>query len=144
MPQWPTEDYLDRVAPAIANWLLSGRVGISSRTIACATLGANDDLLGGSYPSDPSDYNRCALLLEAIPQCANGLRRLGEIGCPEWRALVRDWEAIRVSFIEEVGRDWSFAQSAPKTYALMKEIIAGANGPIDPVPSPDTEHKNGE
>jgi hypothetical protein len=41
----------------------------------------------------------------------------------EWAALVERWADIERSHLEEVGVGWTKAQSAPRTYELMRGIL---------------------
>lgn len=99
-------------------WMGSGRVGESSKAMALAVVGAPNN---GSHPSDPADFNRCLLLLEAVPDIRKHMGKVSEIN-ETWRKIVSRWDELEKCFIDEVGLDWSKAQKATKTYALMKEI----------------------
>lgn len=108
------------VTERAAKWLLDGQVGMSSRAIYCHMTG-NDDKRW-SYPSDPDDLNRCLLLLDLIPEWKG---RMGEMAArgSAWAGLAVRWEELTATFLDEVGLGWSKAKSAPKTYALMKQLI---------------------
>ena len=47
-----------------------------------------------------------------------------------WGRLVKRWADIEASFLDEVGLNWSKAQEAPKTYALMREVIGEEPGVV--------------
>ena len=42
----------------------------------------------------------------------------------DWEALVERWSEIAKSMDDEVGIDWSKDRSAPRTYELMKSVMA--------------------
>lgn len=107
----------------ILNWMMTGRVGASSKAMAAHLCGAPCD---GSYPHDPDDLNRCLLFLEAVPEARAELHRMATLN-KTWAALVGQWDNIEAAFMAEVGRDWCKAQRAPNTYRLMREIIDTAN-----------------
>lgn len=104
-------------------WLRDGEVGLSSRTIYDHMLGLKSQ--DSSYPHDPDDLNRCLLLLDLIPEWAT---RMGEMAFhgKEWKALSERWNEISECFIEEAGLGWAKSKRAPKTYALMKELLKKA------------------
>jgi hypothetical protein len=106
----------------LLNWFATGRVGASSRTMACHFMGVEHD---GSYPYDPDDLNRCLLLLDAVPEIREHMNKIAEIN-NVWAALVDRWGEIEQTFLEEVGLNWIKGSSAPRTYKLMKDTIDGA------------------
>lgn len=110
----------------VLEWMATGRVGASSKAMA---LTACDLPNYGDYPSDPDDLNRCLLMLEAIPEVRDHFEKIAAIG-EVWGRLIERWTEIEAAFLEEVGLNWSKANSAPKTYALMKEVIADEPGVI--------------
>lgn len=103
-----------------AKWLRDGQVGMSSRAIYCHMTGGEEKRW--SYPSDPDDLNRCLLLLDLIPEWKE---RMGEMATRggAWTGLAVRWEELTTTFLDEVGLGWSKANSAPKTFALMKQVI---------------------
>jgi len=108
----------------IISWFGSDDTGLSSETIAIAGAGGQKPKRGWSHPHDPSDFGRCARLLERIP----GLReaaftRLEQEGGPGWKKLTSRWDEIYACMEDEVGIDWSKAKKAPRTYALMKSMF---------------------
>ena len=109
----------------LLNWLANGETGISSKNIAFIVgfkIVPNND----SYfaPSDPSDFNRCLLLLNEVPELRKDLHELGDYS-KHWKRIVDRWDDVEKSFLDEVGFNWCKAKSAPKTYKLMKEIYCG-------------------
>jgi len=102
----------------ILEWFATGRVGASSKAMACAAADLPNDK---SHPHDPDDLNRCLLLLEAVPEIRNCMSKIAGIS-DTWAKLVARWDEAEQSFLDEVGLNWTKARSAPKTYQLMKDI----------------------
>lgn len=102
----------------ILNWFATGRVGASSKAMACAAADMPND---GSHPYDPDDLNRCLLLLEAVPEIRQHMNKIAGIN-DTWAKLVKRWDEVEQCFIDEVGLNWVKGRKASKTYELMKEI----------------------
>jgi len=100
-------------------WALGDDTGISSKAIMNMMLGRKVD--AWTYPSDPADLGRCIRLLLLIPAWRP---RIGEMAAVDrvWARLVAAWDKLEACMEAEVGFRWEKAQSAPKTYALMKRI----------------------
>ena len=107
-------------------WIIKGRVGISSQTIWAVLngvvtdgprqCGRTNDNEWYDTPSDPSDFGRCFDLLEAI----HGWReRLGEVAAvfPKWGPLVREWARLETLYREERPKG-----RAPKLWDAMKAL----------------------
>jgi hypothetical protein len=108
----------------IAHWFATGHVGVSSRTMA-SFLGLGIRKGDYSHPHDPDDLDRCLQLLEAVPELRPYIANLAALS-PEWEALVRRWDEIERSHLDEVGLRWTKANRAPKTYELMRSVIDSA------------------
>lgn len=106
----------------ILNWFATGKVGISSKAMACAAAGIE---YGGNFPphtpSDPDDLNRCLLLLEQVPEIRNHFDKVATIS-DQWAALMERWAEVEQCFLDEVGLNWCKGERAKKTYELMKSI----------------------
>lgn len=50
----------------------------------------------------------------------------------QWAALIARWDEVEASHLEEVGLGWTKAWLAPKTYALMQEILDSARATTVP------------
>lgn len=105
----------------LLTWLATGRTGASSKSMACAAAGLDQGEYGGDFPYDPSDLNRCLLLLDAVPEVRQHFDKIAAISTP-WSKFISRWDEIEKCFLDEAGFDWSKSNSAPKTYDLMKEI----------------------
>ena len=115
------------MSEAAVRWLAHGERGVSSETIFTRLTGVN--ALGtwssrGDHPHDPSDFRRCRLLLEQVPELVPLLPRMAEASEP-WRGLLNNWDAICATMDEEAPgwRDCSNGHAAPKTYELIKRAI---------------------
>lgn len=117
---------MNNLSPNAIMWLASGRRGLSSETLFtfCTGVDATGDW-GHNHPHDPSDFGRCRRLLEQCPELVSCLPRVCAAG-PEWAALVPRWDEL-CALMDEEAPEWRSGKgSAPKTYALMKEIFSAA------------------
>lgn len=117
---------MSEIQSKVLKWIATGRVGMSSQAMALAACGMPSD---GSYPHDPDDLNRCLLLLKAVPEVREHFGEIAKLG-PVWGRLIARWNEIESSFLDEVGLNWKKAKSAPKTYALMKEVMGDEPGVV--------------
>ncbi len=113
---------MDDMRNKILNWFANGRVGASSKAMACCLIGAETDR---SYPYDPDDFNRCLLFLKDVPEAREHMDSLRSMSVV-WDVLIDKWEEIERSFLDEVGLNWHKSNRAPKTYELMDNILKGA------------------
>ncbi len=109
---------MSEIQSKVLGWFATGRVGASSKAMALAACDLPND---GSYPSDPDDLNRCLLMLEAVPEVRDHFDKIAALGVV-WARLIGRWADIEASFLDEAGLKWSKANTAPKTYALMREV----------------------
>jgi len=103
----------------ILRWFGSGKVGASSKAMALAAVGIPND---GSHPHDPADFNRCLLLLDAVPEIRSRMDFVSDIS-ETWAVLVSRWDEIETCFLDEAGLDWCKKKTAPRTYSLMKAVM---------------------
>lgn len=103
----------------IIEWLANGATGMSSETMAYTALGVK--YKSACHPYDPSDFNRCLLLLEAAPIVRVSFPEIRELS-PEWAAIIDHWDELEKLFLGEAGRDWSKSKHAPKTYKRMLHL----------------------
>jgi len=103
----------------ILDWLANGQVGLSSKCMAMCAAGVSYKY---KYtPSDPSDFNRCLLLVQQIPEVENEFNRIARVS-DKWKVVIDNWQLLKSTFIDEVGFNWSNGDRAPKTYKLMKKL----------------------
>lgn len=110
-------------------WIARGSVGLSSKRIWTHMTGTITSGNTSDYPYDPDDLNRCLLLLEAVPEWK---ARMGEMAAhgAVWAALAARWDEITQSFLDEVGLNWSKADTAKKTYDLMQQVRESAKAAV--------------
>ena len=110
----------------VIDWLANGEIGVSSKCMAMwLAFGKRTQDAFGAYPHDPSDMDRCLKLLKLAPGLRKRLPKMAELN-ETWAALVARWDEIEAMQMDEIGLNWTKAKSAPKTYALMREVIDGA------------------
>lgn len=81
-------------------WLANGARGVSSNTIATVLSGI--DCLAGhrmSHPLDKSDFYRCDMLIQQVPEFKERLDEMAKIS-QYWAALVKDWDYSRMHIHE--------------------------------------------
>jgi hypothetical protein len=110
-------------------WLASGRRGISSNAMFSVLSGV--DALNGrpaDHPCDPADFDRCLALLDQCPELRPLLSHMSDVS-PQWAGLIERWDDIETMHLDEVGLGWSKSRNAPRTYALMGDILVRSRAP---------------
>lgn len=102
-------------------WVVGEDTGSSSIAIWAHMQGVGDEADAG-WPSDPSDLGRCLRLLALIPEWKPRLGEMAVYG-KQWKALLERWAELEASMDDEVGIDWRKGNKAPRTYALMKDVL---------------------
>lgn len=106
----------------IIKWLFEDEgVGASSKAMAAAVL--DQKTRYNWTPSDPSDFNRCLLLIEAVPEIKDHMSKIAAISA-SWSQMISNWDEVEKCFLDEAGRNWSKARRAPITYKLMHDLAA--------------------
>lgn len=108
----------NKIREKVLHWLVNGRVGMSSKFMACTIINVECFY---AHPHDPADFNRCLLLLEEIPELKAGMGKL-KGKSKQWDALLEDWDFLESCFINEVGKNWSNGDRAVITYKAMKAM----------------------
>lgn len=112
---------VNEIQGKVLHWMMnSNDVGSSSKAMAAAATGHPSINL--DHPHDPSDLNRCIKLCKEVPEVKANFNKVADISTT-WAKLISRWDELEKCFIDEVGYDWCKDRSAPKTYALIKEII---------------------
>ena len=107
-----------------AAWLVNGERGMSSEAIFTKLTGIS--LRDGSatgHPHDPDDLRRCRMLLISVYEFEGRIGEMAEVSKP-WAALVARWDELCATMDAEAPNWWVRGGSAPKTYALMRDILA--------------------
>lgn len=106
-------------------WLARGERGLSSESIVEAVTGERIGQYerGVNHPHDPGDLRRCILLIEHVPLVGLVFKDAMRGKSPEWKALVAAWDDLVALFQEEQAENTG---RAPRTYALMQELLDGA------------------
>lgn len=82
-----------------AEWAACGERGMSSETIWAVLMGVPADKIESYLPADAGDFNRCALLLELIPEWLPRLHEVAE-AFPEWRLIVQNWGTLYARLLD--------------------------------------------
>jgi len=104
----------------VLNWFAQGEIGVSSKTMACTVIGMTLDDTWSAYenhPSDPDDFRRCLLFLEAVPEARSHFNKISKLS-PVWERLVDSWDVLESLLKEEMSK----GNKAPKTYEMMKNL----------------------
>lgn len=114
----------------LMEWMLSGKTGLSSLCIVQVlthTPAPTEWYMRGRYPLDPSDFGRCLGLLAAVPEFEGRLDAVARV-YPMWAPLVREWDALKALYIEEVAEGTGLA---PRLYSRMKELENEARATVE-------------
>jgi len=95
-------------------WIASGDVGASSRTMWNCLIGNKDFVI--NTPFDPSDFGRCYRLLEFVPEWKSEIYKLKSLS-KNWSVLVDNWDELTRMYESKSGGDM---------YKFMKELFEGA------------------
>lgn len=112
------------LSPEAIRWLEQGERGLSSESMFRRFTGF-PALKAGNYPRDMSDFRRCRLLLEWVPEFQSQLSSMATVS-PEWERLVEAWAQICAAMDEEAPgwREGNYpAGSAPRAGALLRAAI---------------------
>jgi len=109
----------------ILEWFATGRVGASSKAMACAVAGMPNDK---SHPHDPDDLNRCLLFLKAVPEARDHFDKVAAMN-DYWKVLIENFAEIEACFIAEFKGERKGVEGS--TYKLMRSFL-------DPVEKKDS------
>ena len=107
----------------VIKWLVTANTGTSSIAMVAIAYDLKPSEWGYSTPSDPSDFNRCLMLVHSVPSIKKHFAKI-RLKTKYWESVIDNWDLIEKTFIDECGFNWSKAGSAPITYKLMKDLQA--------------------
>lgn len=96
-----------------AGWLATGRRGLSSEAIVGHLTGTP---MGTHHPHDPSDFQRCQVMLAMHPLAAMHLHLMREVS-PEWDRLIDAWDDV------EAAMEKAKNGMAPEAYDLIQACV---------------------
>ncbi len=108
----------------VITWIFEDKdTGVSSIAMAATLLDRKPRRT--NTPSDPSDFNRCLLFLDAVPEARKSMHKFANIN-NDWATLVANWDKIEQCFLDEVGLNWSKGRTihAKKTFDLMRDLAS--------------------
>lgn len=119
LPEPPKFDAQLTKEQRIQQWLTTGRRGVSSNTMLQVIERIRCVNGSTSHPWDPSDFNRCHLLLQAVPELREGFPLLAATSKP-WKALITHWDELTAMLLEE-----QRTKQYGSMYERMRELIDG-------------------
>ncbi|EOX1582324.1 hypothetical protein [Vibrio cholerae] len=114
----------DSVLLKILTWLAKDNTGLSSEFMAFTAVGIEPKRVG-CYPHDPADFNRCLVLIDRVPEIKNCFALIAQSN-RQWAAIIKNWDLIEQTFLDEAGFNWSKYHHATKTYELMQQVLKEA------------------
>lgn len=109
----------------ILEWFANGRVGASSKAMACAVADLPNDK---SHPHDPDDLSRCLKFLAAVPEARQHLNKVAALS-DYWAALICNFAEIEACFLAEFKGEKKGEKCS--TYKLMRSLL-------DPIEAKDS------
>jgi len=118
---------MPHLSEAARRWFARGEHGLSSETMFFVLTGEKGPLIESDrdpvhHPHDPSDFRRCRLLMEQVPEFQARLPELSS-NSAVWAKLVANWDALCVSMDSENCNWRSRSGIAVFTAMKLKEVI---------------------
>jgi len=114
-----------RISDAANLWLGIGERGISSETIFSHLTGVH--VLNGMWrfdgPHDFSDWRRCEMLLQAVPEFRDRFAEMKTVS-PLWARLVDEWPSLAEMWRAAGGGDYCPAITA-RLFQIHDEVQKG-------------------
>ena len=110
----------------ILKWLEADGVGMASKAIVLAALGAMP--LHPCYPHDLDGLKHCYRILGFAPWTRRGLEHLGTHGGDVWSALVKQWDAIEAEYLADSRALARGDRSDLRSSGLLNSVIESAKG----------------
>lgn len=106
---------------AAREWLATGERGGSCNAMFAHFTGIG--VKSAVTPVDTSDFRRCRLLIEQVPEFKALLPTMKDVS-PAWETLVERWEEL-CSVMDAESPAWRTGEGeARETYTLMQSILA--------------------
>jgi hypothetical protein len=100
-------------------WIVNGEQGNSSKTMFAYFSGLTGYAI--YHPYDPDDFDRCHMLLEAVPEWRKDIKRLGVLSS-EWKNLVENWDELTRMYLKNKETNWEQSKEIGM-YELMQKCI---------------------
>lgn len=97
-------------------WIDNGEKGLSSQSLFNILSGKHDK--NPDYPRDASDFRRCVLLLDLIPEWRERLEDCAVSAPGLWPALIRNWDALENALMNECP-DLDFQNHKPSSFSSL-------------------------
>lgn len=114
LPTVDTSASYETLERKVLAWTSTGEAGLSSLCIAYTSIGIECDT---DHPLDLDDFQRCLLLLDAVPELRPRLKSMTTVS-PHWLALTERWDELEAKAIAELG--WSFGRGFSKPINTAK------------------------
>lgn len=85
-------------------WIKNGEHGISSKTLLSVLGGCSEWAFpkhNWHHPCDPSDFRRCSMLLDTIPEWRKELYKMKDVSVV-WAKLVDNWDKLELMLKEQM------------------------------------------
>lgn len=121
-------DRKDRLQKKTIKWLCtSPNIGMSSKTMAFY-IAFGEISRDNFFPVDPSDFNRCLLFLNEVPEARPDIYKLADLNS-YWASLAKNWDQLEKMFLEEAGLNFSKKTRAVLTSFALNHIINSVRHP---------------
>lgn len=124
--EWPTEEpcrvvinesWAKPKPSKVVHWLFTGRVGLSSKAMACVALGVETFPVLDDHPHDSGDFERCLALLDAAPEVRDSFHEIAKLSAT-WAWFIANWSELEALYREGKRDEFWFAlcrrQDEPK------------------------------
>ena len=99
-------------------WILNGRVGISSKTMWGALMGIK--VKDNDKPYDPDDFSRCWKLVTRCNVPISDLQKIVE-AYPYWKPYIENWQKLTEMYERNRAEKWINSKEVGM-YAFMQEL----------------------
>lgn len=102
-------------------WIIYGRVGISSKTMWAVLKNIEVEKDYGDIPYDPDDFSRC---FELIVKCELTKKDLNKISdkLPYWKPFIDSWDKLNKMYAENINTNWDKCKEIGM-FEFMQELV---------------------